>query len=740
MAEQVPTRPSTSSSRTSQGASIRWSNPDIFSDEYALQNLTISDDAPPSETNSNPHVSAAGEAQQPVDVQSQRGFYNAAASMRRSVDPRNNGYNERHASISSRSDSVGQFHPQSVRASFFSYGTERSSIHRSLSQVSDLTIPRTQSPYQGATGPSHPYGMYPQDIAVTRSPSIATTSTARPRERSYTGPNGPTQPYGMYLQNTVPEDGVGPMESLHPPVSGGFPGRLQNYRRPLGPDAEDADDLVGPDGYTEQLPPYTRYPDGIPPKGGRPGPASVLSVEREQQETSEETLADPFQSQESSPHNDRIYDSTDSTAMAQNETRHREDEGGNFKELVKEKGKKRVCFGAIPLWVVAVLVVILVAIIAGVIGAVVGRARGREQAVSMQPQNQHGPPPAADSTTVVVTLTSLVDATPLTSTPTNLPSLPTGTFYVPLRNPTIHNTSCLSLHDNAWDCSSSVDVRLDISDPSLISVSPRYPQMANQIHFGPQPPQTSQATSLMLMGDKDGMEKGPAWFFQQQYTKVVVISEQDWNRDAGYKRRWIKFPQRRPKSRRFNFGEYRSPQGIAPITAKPWFCYWNNTVLEGFIYVTQNSSDQTESTSSEAYTTSSPYGDLYTTAAASWEGYEAAPSAASTSIPSDPTIPGAPVNRRYAVDPSQMAEYPRDVKIEERRDPNNVIQPYCVHMQIMNDGTAQPLPDEDIVSLNEYKPDDDDVRPRPSSIKEKRGNIWERNSATSACECEWVSL
>ena len=30
---------------------------------------------------------------------------------------------------------------------------------------------------------------------------------------------------------------------------------------------EDADDLIGPDGYTEQLPPYTRYANGIPPKG-----------------------------------------------------------------------------------------------------------------------------------------------------------------------------------------------------------------------------------------------------------------------------------------------------------------------------------------------------------------------------------------------------------------------------------------------------------------------------------------
>jgi hypothetical protein len=43
---------------------------------------------------------------------------------------------------------------------------------------------------------------------------------------------------------------------------------------------EDVANLTGPDGQTEQLPPYTRYPDGIGSKTGFPGPASILSGER----------------------------------------------------------------------------------------------------------------------------------------------------------------------------------------------------------------------------------------------------------------------------------------------------------------------------------------------------------------------------------------------------------------------------------------------------------------------------
>ncbi|KAL8935449.1 MAG: hypothetical protein Q9216_005416 [Gyalolechia sp. 2 TL-2023] len=707
MAERIPSRSSTSSrSRTSQGASLRWSNPDIFSDEFALQSLTISDGSRPSDFDQNTHVSAAEETRYPrptdlpVDAQSHHGHANAPASTRRSFDSRTSGNNERRTSHLSRSDGIRQFPSQSGRASLLSDEATASAVHRSSSQVSDFVISRTQSPYQGASDPSHPYGMYPQDITVLRSPSMATTSTVRPRERSYTGPIGPAQPYGMYLQNTVPEDEAGPADSLRSPVPVGFPGRPHDYRRRLGPDAEDADDLVGPDGYTEQLPPYTRYPDGIPPKGGRPGPASVLSAERNQGGTSEETLADPFQSRELSPqHNEQTNDSTESTAAAQSETPHK-DEGGNFKELVKRKGKKRICFGTIPLRVAAILVaLLLVAISAGVIGAVVGRARERKQAASAPSQNQHHPSAAAEST-VVVTLTSLVDATPLASTPTNLPTLPTGTFYVPLRDPTIHNRSCLSSYINAWDCSNSVDLKLDISDPKSISVSPRYPSTANQIHFGPQPPQTSHAAPLTLMGDKDGMEKGPAWFFQQPYTKIVVIPDQDWGFKSWYRERWFDWPRRPTGSRRLNTREYHSPEGIAPIAAKPWFCYWNNTILEGFIYVTQNSSGHTQSTSSEA-------------------------------------IPVASVEQRSTKDPSQLPAYPRDVKIEERRDPSTVLQPYCVHMQIMNDGSAQPLPEEDIISLTEYKPDSDEVRPQQTPDKDKRGDLRQRNSATSACECEW---
>lgn len=45
------------------------------------------------------------------------------------------------------------------------------------------------------------------------------------------------------------------------PSNVGFPGSTDRYQRRIGPDGEEAADLIGPDGHTEQLPPYSRYPD-----------------------------------------------------------------------------------------------------------------------------------------------------------------------------------------------------------------------------------------------------------------------------------------------------------------------------------------------------------------------------------------------------------------------------------------------------------------------------------------------
>ncbi|KAL8716270.1 MAG: hypothetical protein Q9220_000175 [cf. Caloplaca sp. 1 TL-2023] len=646
--------------------------------------------------------------------------------------------NNRRSSLLSRNDSTRYYPPHAMQQSIPSAESPVSAVSRTASQMSTFTLPRTQSPYQGASGPSHPYGMYPQDIDLIRTPSMATTSTIRPRERSYAGPSGPNQPYSMYPQNTVPEDESGSAEGLQPPGMIGFPGRSNDYRRRLGPDVEDADDLVGPDGYTEQLPPYTRWPDNIPPKGGAVGAASILSAERGRTDNSEETLANPFQSRESLTHAvERDHSSTQLTVVAGSEPP-QGDEGGSFKERVKHTSQKRTCFGRVPLWLIAVLALVLIAVLAGTIGGVVGHARGEQQATPSVKPPTYPPQPAADPTMVTtITTTSLVDATPLPSTPVNLPTLPTGVFHVPLRNPSISNNSCLSSHTNSWSCANGADLKLDLSVPNMISVSPLVPTQPNQVYFGPQPPDLTIPVPLSLMGDRDGMEKGPAWWFQQPYTKVVVVPGVDFNAGGGTKKRWFDLPRDRKDNRRVSVRNYGYGHTVATPAMKPWFCYWNSTILEGFIYVTQNSSMQSSSESAESASPTSPtpaYPSIYIP-----------PSfAAFTSFPPTAATPTGTVDKRQVSNPSSYAAYSKDVKIEERRAPGTQPPPYCVHMQIMNDGTANPIGDENgqpiTVQLEEIQPGSDGSVSQDGSGGRKRGNLWERGpSSTSSCECEWIN-
>lgn len=135
---------------------------------------------------------------------------------------------------------------------------------RSTSSASSQNFAGTHSPRFGAGGPSHPYAMYPQGT-VPRSPSVATSSTVRAPNRNSSVRQGPQHPYALYPQGLGEEDLMDePEPESHVPVPLGFPGLGgQAYQRIRGPDGEEQD-IIGVDGHTEQLPPYSRYPEDGP--------------------------------------------------------------------------------------------------------------------------------------------------------------------------------------------------------------------------------------------------------------------------------------------------------------------------------------------------------------------------------------------------------------------------------------------------------------------------------------------
>lgn len=114
--------------------------------------------------------------------------------------------------------------------------------------------------------------MYSQNT-MARTASSATTP---PLTQSLPSHQGPMHPYGMYPQNTVEDPATLPAVQAAIPV--GFPGLPAGYHRRIGPDGEEQD-IVGPDGHTEQLPPYTRWPAEGPTKAALAAEASASPVD-----------------------------------------------------------------------------------------------------------------------------------------------------------------------------------------------------------------------------------------------------------------------------------------------------------------------------------------------------------------------------------------------------------------------------------------------------------------------------
>lgn len=298
-----------------------------------------------------------------------------------------------------------------------------------FSRTSSFGPVRAESPYQGASGPMHPYAMYSQDTNMSRTASVATTSTVRRPERSYTGPTGPTQPYGMYAQNTVSEEDSQPFAGASNSIGVSYPAGSrpapQHHHRRIGPDGEDLDDLIGPDGYAEQLPPYTRYPNDIPPKRdpdassfvNGPAPSSIpppnpspsglalnhdsgplpthtaqdnpINITTQAPPAAENlsNLRQPFegpttpqepvvQSPRSNPFSDT---STQDSSNAVNENGKPDSEDGNisFSKRAQRPLKKRICWGLMPCWLLLVLILTCLAImIGGIIGGVLAHDQG----------------------------------------------------------------------------------------------------------------------------------------------------------------------------------------------------------------------------------------------------------------------------------------------------------------------------------------------------------------------------
>ncbi|KAI5356926.1 hypothetical protein Slin15195_G090250 [Septoria linicola] len=671
-------------------------------------------------------------------------------------------------------------------------------VRRSISSASSSQFAPTHSPRFGA-GPSHPYNIYPQ-TTLGRSSSTATQSTiTAPSGRQSYSNNVPAHPYALYPQGVtedmdddVDTDDFGIRQN---PVPVGFPGLGQNYTRRLGPDGEDQD-LIGEDGHTEQLPPYTRYPEDAPEKAPLlmpTAPTALLSrapvagtdpsmplmhtmiqpsASTAPQSMTDESVLNRHSSRMSAVGLISDSSSEDSSMYAEKKT---------WKEKSwKEKRKTRFCgfgkFRGVAFQWILVVVCVLIFVAALLGGVVGGFVAGGQHARNKNP-----------SITVV---TSLYDASLIASPTSGAP--PTGTFALTLGAPEETQSDCLSNKGQqvAWDCDLAPNSALAMvvgqppSAPGLGAVL-QYASYDQAIAYGAQLNNMNTTFAQFLtVQDQDDKQNGPAFYFQQFYDKVVVVPEtaiQTGNNKRMSRRGWYSPGWRVPDA-------WTRRKQLANPGEKPWFCVWNETLLEGFIYVTESittttttSSTKTSSSTSmtttlppstpaqvtitptptktgayttdKTYSTGSPNGaDIITKTlampltTATYQGPASAYDHWSYGILDDAKrrVYGPPPPQKRQDDDfigedfwSTLDVFPFLVKLEERRV-EGAPSPYCQQYQILDNGQANWVGDDDgkpiIVQLDETDPDYGDTE----AVTADHRKVFKRG-VPNACHCQWMS-
>lgn len=319
-------------------------------------------------------------------------------------------------------------------------------------------------------------------------------------------------------------------------------------------------------------------------------------------------------------------------------------------------------------------------------------------------------------------MTSLIDAEPVTSTPSDLPSLQTGSFAVPLKSPVKNSNSCLNpAQNNSWSCADGPSINLEIIGSGtripLVNVSSGLKPGITR--YGAQPPELVAPVTLTVMNDKNDRGKGPAYFFQQLYNKVVIVKEVELVY-SGPKRSLTRGIEASKSMTEGGRGAGPKIEKIRP-SDKPWYCIWNDTILEGFIYATQENDD--------AVGISAPLAPMSTI-------YDAfAPGLAATSA--------SPLLATSTNNP--LLPFPKRVKLEERRTVNSP-QPYCKQMQLLDSGQLVPAADPPLVQrLDEVEPMQQNRLEygggsgrRRTPMEASSKNSQERRSMTEPCQCVWV--
>jgi hypothetical protein len=306
---------------------------------------------------------------------------------------------------------------------------------------------------------------------------------------------------------------------------------------------------------------------------------------------------------------------------------------------------------------------------------------------------------------------------------------------MPITTPSAAQSSCIlnTAENSAWSCSiPNTPLEMGVFEiqaaDELMNKEMIINYGNNSMNFypyGAQPPIIPTARVLTLVNDSEYPDRGPAWFFQMTYNKMVVLRKESLSVTPNSKRG-------------YKTSQFMGRMGVAQVGEQPWFCYWNGTLLETFIYVNETSSSAAASTSSAAgatYTSgTNTYSSDVPTNTASGSQQSGNPSSGGSSRGSGGSSGGPP-------NPQLLAPYPKIYKVVERRIPRGpqTVPAYCVAHTIQGDGSASPVLNSTGQPVTIYLNETEPTTVSPLADRSLTTTSLQERGDDTDCGCVWLS-
>lgn len=256
----------------------------------------------------------------------------------------------------------------------------------------------------------------------------------------------------------------------------------------------------------------------------------------------------------------------------------------------------------------------------------------------------------------------------------------------------------------------------------------------NVIQYGAQTPQLD-LEPMQLVRDLDFQSLGPAFHFSARYDKVVVLRPEELTAGSALKKRQLTDDMSSRQRFTVQPGDY------------PWYCYWNRTYIEGYIYAEDNSTAATFTALPTMYPTNLPSSSVSDSAIvavatpAPTSTTQTFPTAAAEVIPTSSSIVRRDAAADAAASSSRIPPYPRIVKIEERRLPDSP-QPYCQRMVLLDNGKIAPAPNGNdptvALWLQEQDPSYSEYFATTTTTAQNKRDVERRGDPSDSCHCQWM--